>query len=181
MLNKTEFNDIRKDLIKFDENREKVISSSRDIIKLSKLIIYGLNRGDNIDKLIKEIESKISKLSLQSHDTGIHSVALQEYVEAKCYYSFVKSKKILTRKELNVNSEEYLLGLCDLTGELVRKAVNEAIRGNVKGVVEIKDFVEELYGEFLKFDLRNGELRKKSDSIRWNLNKLQDLVLKIKV
>ena len=80
---------------------------------------------------------------------------------------------------MKVNSEEYLLGLCDLAGELVRKAVKDSIKKNFDSVLEIRDFVEELYGEFLKFNLRNGELRKKSDSIRWNLNKLEELALDV--
>ena len=45
----------------------------------------------------------------------------------------------------------------------------------------IKEIVEEIYGEFLKFDLRNGELRKKSDAIKWNLNKLEDLTLSLEL
>jgi len=69
--------------------------------------------------------------------------------------------------------------LCDLAGELVRKAVKDSIKKNFDSVLEIRDFVEELYGEFLKFNLRNGELRKKSDSIRWNLNKLEELALDV--
>ena len=47
-------------------------------------------------------------------------------------------------------------------------------------VEKIRELVEEIYGEFLKLDLRNGELRKKSDAIKWNLRKLEDLVLSIK-
>ena len=41
---------------------------------------------------------------------------------------------------------------------------------------KIKNFVEDVYGEFLKFDLRNGQLRKKSDSIKWNLKKLEEIL-----
>ena len=32
------------------------------------------------------------------------------------------------------------------------------------GAEKIKNFVEDLYGEFLKFDLRNGNLRKKHNN-----------------
>ena len=70
-------------------------------------------------------------------------------------------------------------GLADLTGELGRKAVHDAIKKDFNSVLKIRLLVEEIYGEFLKFDLRNGELRKKSDAIKWNLNKLEDLVLSL--
>ena len=63
------------------------------------------------------------------------------------------------------------MGLCDLTGELGRKAVNEVIKKNFKQAEQIRELVDEIYGEFLKLNLRNSELRKKSDQIKWNLKK----------
>ncbi|GAG22250.1 unnamed protein product, partial [marine sediment metagenome] len=48
-----------------------------------------------------------------------------------------------------------------------------------KEALKIKAFVDEIYGEFLKFDLRNSELRRKSDSIKWNLKKLEDVIFDI--
>lgn len=181
MLNKNEFKKIRHELERFEENREKVIQLSREIIKLSKRIIYGLHR-DNVDlKLITKIKSLTKKLPKERYDTGMAGVALQEYVEALCFYEFVKNNKIPTSKQLGVDAHSYLLGICDLTGELVRKGVNSVIKKKPKQAEKIKEFVEDIYGEFLKFDLRNGELRKKSDQIKWNLNKLQDLIYDVKV
>jgi predicted translin family RNA/ssDNA-binding protein len=105
---------------------------------------------------------------------------MQEYVEAVSYLTFVKDKKIPSRKQLGVESEEYLSGLCDLSGELVRKAVDLAINGDIKTVKEIKAFLEEFYGLLLELN-PYGELRKKADQARWNLNKLEDLVYENKI
>lgn len=177
MLNSKEFEDIRKDLKKFEEEREETIQKSRKIIQLSKQIIYSIHRNDfeSAEKLVEEIKKDMKTLSDHPYDTDMHKVAVQEYVEAVCYYEFAKNNKIPLRKELQVDTEGYLLGLCDLTGELGRKAVAEVIKKNFKEVDRIKGLVEEIYGEFLKFDLRNGELRKKSDSIKWNLNRLEEI------
>lgn len=181
MIDKEDFRNIRKDLESFDSKREEVINLSRKIIRLSKQAIYAVHRRDlpKAAKMIAEMKKNIAKLPKGKYDTGIDNVAIQEYVEAVCLYRFVKDKKIPTRQALNVETEGYLLGLCDLSGELVRLAVNEAIRKNYERAFEIKDFLTELYGEFLKFDLRGGELRKKSDSIKWNLQKLEDLTLEL--
>ena len=102
-------------------------------------------------------------------------------MEALCYYHFVKDGKIPGSKSLNVDNESYLMGLCDLTGELGRRAVNEVINQNFEEAFKIKNLVDEIYGEFLKFNLRNGELRKKSDQIKWNLKKLEDIVFELKL
>ena len=185
MLNKKECEKIRKEISAFDMKREHVIQLSREIINLSKRIIYALHRSDvkAASLLVKDIENKkksLLKVNIKS-DTNINQVALQEYAEALCYYHFVKNKKIPTGTSLKINNESYLLGLCDLTGELVRKAVNDVIKGNFGQASKIKDLVDEIYNEFLKFNLRNSELRKKSDQIKWNLKKLEDVVYELKL
>ncbi len=180
MINRKDFEDIRKELENFEEEREKTISNSREVIKLSKQIIYSLHRDDlaNAARLLKEIKIKIKLLDkTKNYDTSISSVAFQEYVEAVAFFDIVKNGSLPTSKELNVDVFSYLCGLADLTGELGRKAVHDAIKKDFKSAEKIKNIVEDIYGEFLKFDLRNGELRKKSDAIKWNLNKLEDLVL----
>ncbi|MBI2134377.1 hypothetical protein HYU09_00155 [Candidatus Woesearchaeota archaeon] len=185
MLNKSEFGKIRQELARTEERREYVIQLSREIINLSKRIIYALHRDDvrEADSLIKEIDSKKGSLLKNNIklDINIDQVALQEYVEALCYYHFIKNRKIPDKAALKVDSESYLLGLCDLSGELVRKAVNEVVKNNFDIAFGIKGLVEEIYDEFLKFNLRNNELRKKSDQIKYNLIKLQDVIYELKM
>lgn len=183
MLDKRDFVRIRKSMDTYEKKREETIQKSREVIKLSKEIIYSLHRNDmkRATAGMKKIKILVNKLGRKAYGTGMNSVAQQEYVEAMAFYYFIKHKRIPTSVEVKVGVAEYLLGLCDLTGELGRKAVNEAIKNNHKIVYEIKELVTEIYGEFLKFDLRNGELRKKSDSIKWNLKKLEDLMFSIKV
>ena len=181
MINKKEFTKIRAELEKSEKARESMIQDSREIIRLSKLIIYALHRDDmnKAESLVKKIKSKVKKLPSGDHGTGLKHVAVQEYVEAMCLLSFVKTMKVPTKSELKVDTESYLGGLADLTGELVRNSVNKAIKKKYKEVFNIKELVEAIYGEFLQLNLRGGELRKKSDQIKWNLNKLEDMAYEI--
>lgn len=174
-----DFGDIRGIFRKCEAHREKTIQLSRDVIRLSKLVIYSIHRNEleAAEKYLKEIRGKARGLGNIAYDTGIHDTAYQEYVEAVCYYDFVKGRKLANFKGLGVSPEQYLMGLCDLTGELMRRAVNSAIRKDFTEVLKIRNFVDELYGEFLKFDLRNSELRRKSDSIKWNLQKIEGLLV----
>ncbi len=183
MISKTEFAEIKTELKQFEEKREEVIRKSRDIIMFSKQIIYSAQRGDmnRAAELCAEIKKAVAMLPKNYCGTDMESVAVQEYVEAVCFFEFVKNKKLMTRKELEVDTENYLLGLCDLTGELVRQAVNDAISKKFDEALQIKDFVAEIYGEFLQFDFRGGQLRNKADSIKWNLKKLEDLALGISI
>ncbi|MBS3176112.1 hypothetical protein J4457_02655 [Candidatus Woesearchaeota archaeon] len=181
-LNEKEFLDIEKHLELQDKKREEVISESRIIIKLSKEIIYALHRHDiaSAKKAVVEITKNVKNLPDHA-STNMSSVARQEYVEALGFFHFVADKRIPTRKELGVDATDYLLGLCDLTGEVMRRGVNSVINKNYKEAMHCRDLVEEIYDQFMKFDLPNSELRKKSDAIKWNLRKLEDVAYDIKL
>lgn len=176
MILDKDFNGIIEELHAADERRELLIQLSRDIIRESKVVIYSLQRGEKTS--LEKIESLIEQLERESA-TGIENTAVQEYVEAACFYYFIHEKRIPNKEELKVDTENYLMGLCDLTGELLRKAVKDVIQKNYGGAREITALVEEIYGKFLLLDLRNGTLRQKSDSIKWNLQKLEQLLLDI--
>ena len=181
MLNKKDFGKLRNEIHYLDEQREKVIQLSRETINLSKQIIYSAQRNEINEDLVKTIKAKIKELRKVNFnaDTNINSVAFQEYVEAICFHEFVKRGKIPTSKELGVSAEDYLSGICDLTGELVRKAVYDVIHRKFDEAAKIKELVHDIYGEFLKLHMRNGDLRKKSDSIKWNLKKLEEVMYDI--
>ncbi|MBI2124516.1 hypothetical protein HY637_00655 [Candidatus Woesearchaeota archaeon] len=183
MLNKSEFSKIRQEMHSLDLKREEIIQLSREIITISKQIIYAAQRNDmkSAEPAIKNIKNKVNKLKKIniSADTNINSVAFQEYVEAIAFYEFVKNRRIPAKSSLGVSAEDYLSGLCDLTGELVRKAIYDVIHKKFEEAEKIKDLVHDIYGEFLKLHLRNGELRKKSDSIKWNLKKLEEVMYDI--
>lgn len=183
MLDKPSFEQIRRELKEFEVTREKTIQNSREIITLSKQIIYAVHRDDlkTAEELVKKIKTSLKEIEKTRHfEIGISNVAFQEFVEAISYYEFIKNKKIPGLQELNVKVEDYLLGMCDLSGELVRKAVAYAIKNKFNEILEIKEVVEGIYGELLRLDLRDWEMRKKADSVKWNLNKLEDMVFTMK-
>jgi len=189
MLDKEDLKIMQKDIAAFDSHREDLIKKSRDLIKLSKQIIYSVHRDDlsDAEKLIKQIKDKLTEVNkiAEKNDKlkqeGSYRVGVGEYVEAVLYFEFVKNKKIPGHKQLNVDTVHYLLGLCDLTGELVRKAVFLAGKDKSKDVLVIKEVVDDIYGELLKFEVRENELRKKVDSVKYDLKKLEDLVLELKL
>lgn len=187
MINTKEFNEMRKELEQHDIKREKTIKLSREIIKLSKVIIYAVQRGNihEAGRKIVKIKELMKKLPKEENETGMASIARQEYVEAVAFHHFIKEKRLISKKELNpslnISTHEYLMGLCDLTGELMRKAVNHVINNKFNEASKIRDLVDETYHEFLNFNLSNGELRKKTDQIKWNLEKLENIMYDLKI
>ena len=188
MIDKKDFQSMASEMAEFDGKRETIIKNSRDILKLSKQAVYDIHRDDlnYAKKKIDEAEKEIEKLKKSIKETkgmevaGAFYDAQEEYVEAKTYYEFVKNGKILTRKQLDVDTETYLGGISDLTGEMSRRAVIKATEGKNDEVKKIRDTIDEIHGQFLKFDFRNGELRKKADSIKWNLKKVEEVLYDLK-
>ncbi len=180
------FKKLQEELKAYDEERERLIKKSRDVLKLSKLVIYAIHRDElkQAEKLIKQIEKEkefLDKIATHSHRMlweGSYKIAIQEYVEAILYFHFVEKGELV---ELPVPAELYVMGLADLPGELVRKAVFLAGKGEVNKVVKIRDEVDVIYGELLKFDFRENEIRRKVDGVKYELRKLEDLVLDLKL
>jgi len=182
MLDKESFKEIELYLKEEDSRREEIINTSRIILKNSKSAIYSLHRKeieisrnliDESRRLIEHLKTIVSK---HPHLKSSMENALEEYCEACCFYGFIVDKKVPSYKDLDLDPYTYLGGLSDLTGELGRRSVLEAIAKNKSEVEAIREIVDEIHGIFARLDLRNGEIRKKSDAIKWNLNKIEDVL-----
>jgi translin len=175
---------IEKSISQYDEEREKLIQQSREIIKQSKVVINALHRNERPEKDMAKIEQQKEALKKQIGkrsdlaSEGMAKVAFQEYAEAKLFFDYVHGKT-LSNKTLKIDDEHYLLGICDFTGELSRRAVLSATRHDYDEIKRIHTLIEEIQSFFLKLNLRNSELRKKSDSIKWNLKRVEEVLYDI--
>jgi predicted translin family RNA/ssDNA-binding protein len=189
MINKKDLASIRRELEAYTKKREAVIQISRGVLRLSKQAIACTHRKDlkMAAQHLKEAEKDIKKAKKQiGFDPrlsimGAYSVAMQEYVEAKTFLHFVKHRKLLPFSSLDVDPEDYLMGLADLTGELSRKAVLQTIARKYDDVSFVREFVVGIHDFFLTLNLRNGELRKKNDAIKWNLKRIEDILYDVRM
>lgn len=175
----SEFDKLREEMNTFDTAREAIIKESRGVLKASKQAIYAIHRGDitEAETLVataqKEKAAIEKKITDQKLRTGGFSGACEELAEAATFLHYHKTGELLSFNGLGITPEEYLGGLADLTGELGRRAVILATDRKADEVKKIKEFTETIYGEFVKFDFRNGDLRRKYDSIKYNLQKME--------
>ena len=180
------FAKLQKEIQSYDAERENLIKKSRDVLKLSKQVIYAVHRDEmkNAAELVKQIQQQKKELDkITTHSTkmeteGSYKIAVQEYVEAMLYYHFVRDGKL---EAVDASPEHFILGLADLPGELTRRAVFLAGKGKVEEVHKIRDAVDMMYGELLKFDFRDNEIRRKVDAVKYELRKMEDLVLDLKL
>ncbi|CAD6499758.1 BgTH12-03866 [Blumeria graminis f. sp. triticale] len=143
------FEKFRDDLDKHHDRRERVIKASRDITAASKKMFNTTNRvrelsTDYPPKLLSEISEKEVIIrqqfeSIRPDLQGINSwryqpqisPGLQEFVEAISLQHYLRTQTIISLEEsskqlpsgIELSGEDFLLGLFDVVGELMRFAI----------------------------------------------------------
>jgi predicted translin family RNA/ssDNA-binding protein len=187
MVNKKFFQELKNDYLKRNKERSKIIGLSNIILHDSKRAIFALHRADvkragelllSVEQILSELEENMGCERI-SHE-GAYKAAVEEYVEAKMFYQVMAGKKVDKIDKFKLETESILGGICDLTGELVRRAVNLAGEGKFKEVKKMKDAVNEIMAELVEFDM-TGYLRTKYDQAKTNLKKIEHISYEIKL
>jgi len=77
---------------------------------------------------------------------------------------------------LQLSSEDYLHGIINLVNELSRLAVNAVTLGDFSVPLRISVFVRDLYSGFLLLNLKNDSLRRRFDSLKYDMKKIEEVV-----
>lgn len=178
---------VRSELDKLDENREKILSVTRQIIRNSSEIIKAVHRGEfkNLDEKIKETKGLIKKFGDINSKTAeiigknYFITAKQEFTEAVVMYNYVSGKSIPNFEELGVTPYEYILGLADVVGELRRKILNNIREDNFDEAEKNYEFMDDLYQLLFSLDYPSGLLpgfRGKVDADRGIIGRTLELI-----
>jgi len=188
MIKKELFSKIKKELEAHQKERNEIIEKSRQILQGAKTAIFAMHRHDTeqADKSLMEAESLLDVLNKTYNKNnrlrfeGSYKACLEEYVEAKTF-NYVMTGKDLTELDVeSIGPEEYLNGMADLTGELVRQAVLQATKGNYQVLEEYRSFTEEIVGFMLTLYL-SGISRQKFDEAKRNLKRLEQIIYEVKL
>jgi len=188
MINKELFKKIKKDLEAYNQERELIIRQSRQILQNSKKAIFAGHQNDlkKAEFHLKEAERVLGGLA-KDYKTGnrlkfegSYKDALEEYVEAKTFIAILNKKLIGEIANKSIGPEEYLGGLADLTGELVRQAVLLVTKGQFKEIERFKKVTEEII-EFMLDLYLTGYLRQKFDDAKRNLQRMEQILYDLKI
>jgi len=181
MINKQFIKKLKQEYDLHELERRQIISLANVFLHDSKRVIFSLHRGDanqageslkEIEKILMNLEKKFGYARLAQE--GAYKAGVEEYVEAKLLFKIVSGEKVDAIKGITINAEGYLGGICDLTGELVRQAVNRAAASKLKEVVRVKSAIEDIMAELVEFDM-TGYLRTKYDQAKGNLRKIEQI------
>jgi len=172
---------IEKNIDDKDKVREKALKSSREIIIGCRRARQKIHRSamreakTNIDKASKKLQElyALTKDHPELYHAGFVENAAQELVEAHCLYNVMRGKDLPDPDKIQTTYSSYLLGLCDLVGELRRTALDSIREGKTKKADDYLNMMEEIYGVIIRFDYPSGliPIKKKQDMIRGLIEK----------
>jgi translin len=156
--------------------REEALRFSRDIIINCRKAIQHLHRDlmPAAQEFIGQAGAILSQLVAVTKDhpdifyAGYVENAEQEFVEASCLLSILQAKNLPNPADLNVTSSSYLMGLCDLVGELRRAALDVMLEGDTAKATNYLKMMDQIYDSIMSFDYPSGlvPIKKKQDVVR---------------
>jgi len=169
-------NKIEKDIDNKDKTREKALKFSREIIINCRKAIQKIHQTKDKEakNYIKNATSKLTELYGITENypeishAGFVENAAQELVEAKCFFNIIKGKDLPDPDEIKTTYSSYLLGLCDLVGELRRTSLDYIRKNKSKKADDCLSMMEEIYNVIIRFDYPSGliPIKKKQDMVR---------------
>lgn len=138
-----------------------------------------------------------------------YRAGLEEYIEALTFYEYLQDggmqdwttlERALTYRttssptdspeqstckamQVMITPTDYILGIADLTGELMRKCINNLAIGDVSSCYQTCNFVRKIYIAFLGYTsvVHNNEVNKKIITLKHSLTKMENACYTIKV
>lgn len=182
-MNNTKFlNDLGKAYQKAAAGRRQLSDFANQAQALAKQAIFAAQRGNLVEAntLLKKSEGffqngkAVLKKVEEIEYLGSWRAALEEYVEAKLFVSYLETKKIVPVTGYKIPTDVYLGAISDLLGELARYAVKQATSGDKKNVQTLVEVATVVVGELAAMNL-TGSLRSKFDQAKQHLRKLEDI------
>jgi len=169
-------NKIEKSIDDKDKIREQALRITREIIIGCRKAIQNIHQNlmdeakDYIEKASNNLEElyNITKNHPELYHAGFVENAAQELVEAHCFYNIIKGEDLPDPDELQTTYSSYLLGLCDLVGELRRSALDSIRNNKSKEADNYLTMMQNIYDVIIRFDYPSAliPIRKKQDMVR---------------
>jgi predicted translin family RNA/ssDNA-binding protein len=182
MINKQAFSKISKIYASYAIERRKLFAASDEMLAKSKQAIFACHRDDiaEAERLLAEVEAterSFAPVFKQHPDIGSegpHRAALEEYSEAVQFLAFVKGEPLCVVKNIELDPDAVLGGLTDCVGEMSRKAVQWATRGEFKKIDSALEAGREAVSALMGLNL-TGYLRTKLDQAKGALRRIEDV------
>lgn len=115
---------------------------------------------------------------------AVFCAALVEYLSTGKLLSISQANDVFEirpewQDRFHIQAEDYLMGLISLVNELSRYSVNAVTSGNLEEPYKASAFVKNIMSGFSMLNLKNDNLRKRFDSLKYDIKKIEEVVYDI--
>lgn len=187
-LDKKYFDLVRQELLDYSAKRRGIIKEAGDAQFLAKKAIFALQRDDateaqnylgQAEKILVDLNLKYKK-DLGIFEEGSYKAALEEFVEASIFNQYLQKKNIGKLPKIQVDSDIFIGGLCDVPGELLRYSIKSATEKKYDEVKRCRQVADEIIVELVDMNL-TGYNRQKFDQAKQALNKLEQVLYEVSI
>lgn len=187
-LDKKYFDLVRQELLDYSAKRRGIIKEAGDAQFLAKKAIFVLQRDDakEAQNYLSQAEKILVDLNTQYKkepgifEEGSYKAALEEFVEASIFNQYLQKKNIGKLPKIQVDSDIFIGGLCDVPGELLRYAIKSATEKKYEEVKRCRAAADEIISELVDMNL-TGYNRQKFDQAKQALNKLEQVLYEVSI
>ena len=155
-----------------ERERDRAITESRRIIRLSKRTIHAIHAGEDPSDAASELQYAMDGLMSSVDPDVLHTQviadAAMEFAEAMILKGIVQEGRVPSAEELGIQPSSWVLGLGDSIGELRRLVTSCLMDGDMEGANRHFSVMEEISGEFMQLDVPDAvaPVRRKQDIAR---------------
>jgi len=150
--------------------------------QLETLILQALALDQDQDQENKDADADTAPKGTKPRIANL-SFTFGDYVRYKAYIHFLQTGTLIPQSNLKheFTDEEYLSGIMTMNHDLARYAIGRATERDVASVVMARDLTSKVLDYLMKFDFRNGNLRRKYDGVKYAVKTCETVLYELSV
>ncbi|GAV67881.1 Translin domain-containing protein [Cephalotus follicularis] len=147
--------------------------------------------------VLKELYGKLAEVLCECHgqyyryhgdwrsatQTVVSLLAFMHWLEtgSLLMHTEAEEKLGLNNSDFGLDVEDYLVGICFMSNEMPRFVVNQVTAGDYDCPRKVLNFLTDLHAAFRMLNLRNDFLRKKFDSMKYDVKRVEEVHYDVKI
>jgi len=180
---------MQEESITSDELRDMIFRQTRTVFKNTTQILFLIKTGRGIDdnsmKFFDENKTIIKSLLIATESDvlsreGRLNHAIERFTEVRLLKHFFENGTLCGPDLLdNPDDENFIGAMLGFAQELSRYVIGRACDNDVNSIYLCKAIVSQIQGKMLEFDLRNGNLRRKYDGLKYVVKSIETVLYEL--
>lgn len=166
-----------------DRRREAIKQNTQIVFRNVAKILFSTRIGsfESVDALMQETSEAVTRAITEASSTptgrdGSLANAIEKFTEVRLLRDFFSTGRLSSFAQMQPCRDEEYLGAClGFAQELAQYCVGRAVADDANSIAICRTLLVEMMTQFLEFDFRNGNLRRKYDGLKYALRRVEDV------